>query len=334
MSLSGWVRRILERISDEIRRDLADELATAIELHFGLIVTPSSSFAERGARGWCDGVSIIDAGMILYRRTDSRRENFTLMHELGHHLVAADDDCLSWLADQPDPAQALEQLCDHIAAALLITADDYTEAAAGEGSTAGTLVRLYDNTHASRSACAVTLARRLPCDGFVTLVQEGTQEVFFTARSTDTTRPYPWRGDALPPAHPLRWDPPPERTKAWWPYPSASDRREYFMSTAVSEGWRFAVFAVDNLWNVPGFHLPQVIDDDRGNDQFIRCPCGYRGKTRMWPCSTCGVPECPKCHECECARRARREPTARCQGPCMRTFRVHLLEDGYCEDCR
>src|SRR5262245_36229040 len=59
-----------------------------------------------------------------YRPTASRRENFTLMHELGHHLVESSIECLSWIADQPAPKRVLEQVCDQIAADLLIPAAD------------------------------------------------------------------------------------------------------------------------------------------------------------------------------------------------------------------
>ena len=76
--------------------------------------------ASRGHAGWCDGVSITTAKLVLYRPTGNRRENFTLAHELAHFLVESDDACLSWLADQRDPGRELEHVCDTIASKLLI----------------------------------------------------------------------------------------------------------------------------------------------------------------------------------------------------------------------
>lgn len=332
MTVGGWARRIVEAIDDEVRQDLAGALAVAIELHFGLLVAASDTFAQRGAGGWCDGVSIIDAGMILYRPTDSRRENFTLMHELAHHLIATNEECLSWLADQPEPLRLLEQLCDQVAAELLLTCDDIDAARAGGAPNAGAWLALFNMTEASRSACAVAMARKLPCDGFVVLAEEGSDEVFFAARARDT-RPYAWRGDALPAAHPLRHKDPPERALVWWPYPDGIERREYFMSCVLDQGWVFAVFAENNLWDVPGFHIPQVVEEDRGFDGQIVCPCGYRGKTRWWPCKECGVSSCPRCKECECDRRARREQRGVCTN-CFTSVLEHLLEDGLCSGCR
>ncbi len=46
--------------------------------------------------------------------------NFTLGHELGHHLVDANASNVDWLADQPSPMQQLETICDRVAQALLL----------------------------------------------------------------------------------------------------------------------------------------------------------------------------------------------------------------------
>ena len=330
MTVSAWSRRLLSVLDIDVRDDLADSLATAIELHFGLRVAPAEAFGERGAGGWCDGVSIVDSGVILYRPTASRRENFTLMHELGHHLVDNSIDCLAWIADQPDPPKVLEQLCDQIAADLLIPRDVVDRLVGQHALDAAAVLDLYERTEASRSACAIAIARRLPCDGFVLLIDEGATSIFFAARARDT-RPYGWRGEPLPPAHPLRQDPPPARSLAWWPRPTGGERREYFMSTATAHGWTVAVLAENNLFDVPGFHIPQQVEEDRGYGGQVTCPCGYTGKTRMWPCQRCGKPECPRCGECGCARRDRKRIA--CTN-CFSKVLPHLIVDGLCDNCR
>lgn len=330
MTVAAWSRRVLDELDGDVRDDLAANLATAIELHFGLTVKPAESFGGRGAGGWCDGLSIIDSGMILFRPTASRRQNFTLMHELGHHLIDNNVECLIWLADQPDPPRLLEQLCDQIASDLLISAKDANQVLGQRAPGADAVLELYYRTEASRSACAIAVARKLPCDGFILLIEEGSTSVFFAARARDT-RPYGWRQDTIPAGHPLRQDPPPARALAWWPYPTGSERREYFVSTATAGGWTVAVFAENNLFDVPGFHIPQQVEEDRGNDADISCPCGYRGKTRMWPCQRCGIPECPKCGECDCARRDRK--LVACES-CFSMVQPYLIIDGVCDACR
>ncbi len=330
MTLTTWSRRVLAQFPDDVRNDLASGLAPAITGHFGLVVRPAESFGERGAGGWCDGVSIIDSGVILYRPTPSRRQNFTLMHELAHHLVDSNIECLSWLADQPQSPRLLEQLCDQIASDLLISPGEADRILGSTPPDAGAVLALYEKTEASRSVCANAIVRRLPCDGLVVLVEEGADTVFYAARSGDT-RPYAWKGDALPAAHPLRRATPPAQTLAWWPYPSGSERREYYMSCSTASGWTVAVLAERNLFKVPGFHIPHTVEEDRGYDGEITCPCGYSGKTRWWPCNECGKSQCPKCSECDCDRRTRQ--LVACTN-CFTSVMPHLLEGGLCDQCR
>lgn len=330
MTIAAWSQRVLDQLSGEVRQDLSEDVHAAIELHFGLTVTPAESFDERGAGGWCDGVSIIKSKLILYRTTASRRENFTILHELGHHLVDNDMDCLSWMADQPNPERVLEQVCDHIAADLLVPPGVIDHTLQGSPPDANAVFNLFAATSASRSACVVAIARRLPCDGFVALIEEGSDLVFFAARSGNT-RPYAWRGDPLPDGHPLRRTVLPERTRTWWPYTVGSERRQLFMSTATQSGWTVAVLAENNLFDVPGFHFSQPIEDDRGYNGHITCPCGYSGKTRWWPCKECNVPQCPKCGECDCARRNRQR--VKCDN-CFMAVLPHLIVEGLCDACR
>jgi hypothetical protein len=332
MTALTHARRLVSSIDPVLRAELAADPASAITRGWPLTVTPSTTFASRGSGGWCDGMSILDAGIILYRPTGSRRENFTLLHELAHHLVDKDDQCLSWLADLKDPARTREQVCDQVAAMLLLPSERVEEALAGGRPTAGALLRLYHGTQASRSACAVALTGRLPCDGFVAIIERETQSVFFAARARDT-RPYAWRDDPVPAAHPLRRLDPPTAAVAWWPYPDG-ERRQYFMSTSADNSYTYAVFAELNLWGIAGFHIPQEVREDRGYSGFVDCAsCGYKGSTRSWPCRTCGQPPCPRCEECDCDRQARRVELAPC-GKCWISVRSNLLVNGLCPNCR
>lgn len=97
------------------------------------------------------------------------------------------------------------------------------------------------------------------------------------------------------------------------------------MSTATENGWTVAVFAEDDLFGVTDLHLPQQVEEDRGYDGQVTCPCGYSGPTRWWPCHECGQSQCPKCGECACARRD--SELVPCQS-CFISVRPRLLEDG------
>ncbi len=332
--MTAWqhVERLLEAIPQAVREDLAESPEVAIQLHFAVTIETANSFGTRGDGGWCDGSSITDAGIILYRPTSSRRANFTLLHELAHHLIASDDACLNWLANRPEPLRELEQMCDELAAALLIPRE-LVDAALGNGPlSAATLDRLYGSSQGSRSACAVALAHRLPCDGFIAIIDTRARTVFFSARARET-RPYAWRGDPVPGGHLLRVTPVPERSESWWPYPDG-EHRQFYMSTAMDNDLAFAVFAEHDLWNVAKLHLSGVERPDRGYHGTISCPsCGYSGRTRWWPCKVCGEGTCPKCQECGCDRRARQLRLRRCR-ICTVSVAEHLLVNDVCPGCR
>jgi hypothetical protein len=328
-TLRSWARRILERIPADVRAQLAFDPATAIAAHWPLTVEPATGFHARGAGGWCDGTSITRAGLILYRPTGSRRQYFTLLHELAHHLVEDDDEALGWLADRDDCDRELEQVCDLIAGELLITSDQMDAALAGEPPSAETILRLGAITNGSRSACAIAIGSRLPCDGFVTVHETASDRIFVAARARDT-RPYAWRDDLIPAGHPLRSATPPARTATWWPYPNR-EQRQFFMSAATDGDYTFAVFAENNLWGVPGLHFSDPGRERQHETEILTCPaCGHRGP--MWLCFTCREGRCPKCGECGCDRAAR-EQRVMCTG-CMLMFKPHLIVDGRCKDCR
>src|SRR5262249_14388843 len=156
-----------------------------------------------------------------------------------------------WITDQPGES-LLERVCDEVASRLLIP--DEILNALGSPPTARNIAVMYDSTSASRSACAVRVAQRLPCDGFVAIVDAIDQAVYFAARHEDT-RPYAWQGDSVPDAHHLRYvdDGQERRVESWWTFANGDHVRFYL--NAHREGrWTFAVFAERDLWNVTKFH--------------------------------------------------------------------------------
>jgi hypothetical protein len=328
----GHARRILAGVDPDIRADVANDPRSAIEVHYGFTVQPATSFAERGARGWCDGMSETTSGIILYRSTPGRRENFTLAHELAHHLVGEDDDCPSWLADQPDPPQLLEEVCDDIATQLLIPDERIPRALDGRKPGADTVAAVYGGTVASRTACLIAIANRLPCEGFALLVDpDDPSRVFAGARARDT-RPYAWKGDVIPAAHALHRRDGPAARRSWWA-DRRGDRRDYYVTIADIDGYTCAVFAENDLWGIDKLHTYTPVEPDRGNNAQMTCQsCGYTGTTRWWPHDECGTLTCPKCQACECTRREQREKRAQCQR-CFVMVRTHLLdESGCCND--
>lgn len=332
MTISSHVTRILAGLTTEQLEDCRVDIRYAIELHWGQTAVAATSMTTRGQGGWCDGMSISSAGVILYRPTGNRRENFTLAHELGHLLVEQDDVCLSWLADQQDPLRTREQLCDGIAARVLIPAGVVDKVLAGGPPNAGCLQRLHDATTASWPACVNALAERLPCDGFVAIIDTYDNTIYYASRARDTY-PYAWARDSLPSGHTLAQTPPPNQAVSWWPRYNVNEHRRYYLSAEDAGSFTHAVFAENDLWGVEIFHAPQTDQDDRRYDGSISCrSCGYSGRTALFPCNTCHTDTCQKCGECDCDRRARVK-TFRC-AECTTSVLPHLIVDGRCPACR
>jgi len=334
MNPRDWANHIVAGLSPQARAALAADPTSAVREHFGLRVIASDLLGERGQRGWCDGLSFLEQGDILYAPTPwSDRQNFTILHELGHHLVnmETDEDILVWVADQP-PA-TIEQACDLVAAELLVPATLVDDLLDGGRPTGASVLELHDRTHASREVCAVAIARHLGCEGFVALAQSGI--ITFASRVADT-RPAPWRGDPIPSAHPLSRlaNGQSRAVETYWPRNVGNPRR-YYMNATRHDGWTYAVFTENDLWDTVAFHAPdpQQLRRPTPDGHQVRCSCGYTGISRLCPCNTCRTTPCPKCGQCECDRREARTKRAMC-AHCMRSFPVQQLANGLCDDCR
>jgi hypothetical protein len=331
---SAWSARIVDELDPTVRASIAANPIHAIRDELGFQVVASQHLTDRrGNGGWCDGHSFAKDGVILYRPTSSRRENFTVTHELGHVLIdgETDEDILVWSADLPDGS--LELVCDQIASRLLLPSDLLTSALGGTHPSGPGAVALFRNSQASRRAVAVRLAQLLPCEGFITLVVDGMVE--FAARQGDT-RPYAWEGDAVPAGHPLAGVGNGEVVVAEtvWTAPSGTSRR-FYMSAQGDGEWTFAVFTEHDLYGAVALHLPE---EERTRSSLetrdFRCPsCGYGGTLRTWSCNTCGVRACPRCSKCGCSRKEESLKRAMCTN-CTKFVRGDLLIGGLCDECR
>lgn len=328
-------RAIADQVVKALEPDLVkaignDPLAGAAQL--GLSVEALSSVPSRGLGGWCDGASFVDEGRIMYRPSAGLRENFTICHELGHHLLRLNDDAMDWVHDQVDADGALEELCDKFAAAILVPDKLTREILSSEGFTSAAVVRLFDSTSASRLCCAVAIVDHLPANGFVAIIDPATMEIWGAARKGGTS-PAAFRGQRVPPSHALHRlaeGNPTIRIKSWWPL-GANERWTYYVDATRDGNWDIAVFVEDDLWEIDDLHLTQP--ERVRYDGEISCPCGYSGKTSWFPCKECEGTSCPKCHKCKCDWREQRTMRITCGG-CFLSVRDHLIVDGLCDGCR
>lgn len=335
--LEDCVEQAVSLVPSEVSaRFGVDPRATLIN-DFGLRVTAVDHLADsRRDGGACDGVSFLGDGVVLYAPTpNSRRENFTLAHELGHWLTENAPDAYDWLADQEEPGALLETVCDRIAQRLLLPGSA-AESVIGHGPIrAQHVMDLYHATQASRPACSIALASRLPSLGMIVLVDRATATVSHASVNPHPEHGwpvvYPWRNQRLDASHPLLRLSPGSSTSRLMTWRDSLARQAAFYVDAITDGPRIiAVFSDTDLWEIEKFHPGLDHDFDKRLLLTGHC-CGTAFERRGYPCPTCERPFCPQCGECRCGRDSKRE--VRCT-VCTLSFQKHLVIDGKCVDCR
>jgi hypothetical protein len=340
-TLEDCVAAALSKLDAEVRSRFPTDPLLTMRTDLGLKVHEADHLTERRADGGaCDGLSFLKDGVILYAPTyQSRRENFTLAHELGHWLVTQVPEIFDWLSVQPKPA--LETLCDRIAQRLLL--DDGTIfAVVGAGPIrAQHVLDLYASSQASMPACAIALAARLPGLGAIVLVDRDRDDddpvVRYASIRPDPVRGwpkvYPWPGQKVPAAHPLRFitEAAPVQRRTCWATPWKETADFYMDAIAVSSRRAIGVLADSDLWGAERFHPHSRRDYDERPEQEITC-CGQIRIARGYPCQECGQVHCPSCGKCRCDRQI--DELVRCAGGCFLSYKPNLLVDGLCEECR
>ena len=333
MTVTAHAKRIVAAIADDVTAELATDPIRALQRQ-GYRLTPVPELQEqRGAGGWCDGMSFHQHGAILYVPTGSNRENFTVLHEFAHDLVARDEDAIDWVYEQEKPADVLEQLCNEIASRLLIP-DAALDTVIGSGPPEVTHLRqLAGAVAASQEACAIALARRLPCSGMVLITNRSRREVVRAAVHGDLrVRPRP--GDPVPAVHPLRRLQTGEslRIRSFWSPPWGGEQETLYLDAYAGARRTYAVMVVSDLWQLDELHLSDAeVTLPSRPEGHRRCQCGFTGTVSGYPCPDCNQQFCPHCRECDCRRR--NASLVAC-AECFRSVAARDIVDDRCSDCR
>lgn len=340
-TLEDCVDAALAALTPELRADFAADPVSMLRDQIGLRVQRADHLTNlRGDGGACDGVSFLSDGVILYAPTPySRRENFTLGHELGHWLVDRTPPVFDWLFEQPDPNQELETVCDRIAQRLLLS-QAHIDQVLGDGPVqARHVLDLYEASNASIPVCAIGLAARLPGLGGILIVEPGAPDAAVVGHSSirpDSVRGwpkvYPWPGQDVPAGHPLRQirTGGSIRRRSFWAMPWG-ERAEYYLDAVEVRGRWIAVLADTDLWGAERFHPNNQRDFDQRPEREITC-CGRTTTVRGYPCAVCNEVHCRVCGKCRCDRQ--QDELVMCAGGCFMKLRPNLLVNGLCEECR
>lgn len=337
MTLEECVDQALSLVPHDVGARFAADPIEVLRSDFGLTVKGVQHLTNtREDGGACDGVSFLEDGVVLYAPTpNSRRENFTLAHELGHWLAENAPGIYDWLADQDDPGRLLETVCDRIAQRLLLPDDAATAVIAAGPIRAQHLIDLYDATQASRPVCAIALAKHLPGLGAITLIDRQAGAVAHASVNPDPDRGwptvFPWRNQRLADTHPLLRLAAGSSTsrRLSWSTPWGT-KADFYVDAVADDKRVIAVFSDSDLWDIEQFH-PGLDHDFDTRPRLTGYCCGTSFERRGYPCSNCQKPFCPKCGECRCERDAKRQVTCT---DCGLQYQPHLVVDGLCVDCR
>lgn len=336
---SGTDRRVaglLNRLPPAVRGRFAhDPVGTLTDVFGFRVVAAPQLDQQRDDGGHCDGVSFFDSGVILYAPTKSKRQHFTLAHELGHWLIDQTPGFYDWIGDHPSPMAVIENLCDRVAQQLLLP-DEVIDRVISRGPVRAEHVRaLNRESNASRAASCIALCRRLPGAGAAAFASRETGEIEYSSIQPHPEHGwptvYPWPGQALPHGGPfldLGTGEHVTRLATW--YAPWRTTAEYYVDAEADDYYLYLLFSDTDLWTAPGSFVAKPLEFDSRPRQTIVC-CGAERTARGYPCARCGQIACPQCGDCRCEKRQRRD--VRCR-QCNALVLPHLLDPaGLCEIC-
>jgi hypothetical protein len=237
-----------------------------------------------------------------------RRQHFTLLHELGHHLQRTDLDLGTKVIEHPSGESFEDSACDSFAAGVLIPDAVLEAELARTGLSATAAVGLFNTTNASRAAVSVRLAGKLTNAGVVAVLDpEGT--VTFAAS----------RGGLFPPARTSNQSENPLFTAALEQREQQrsvqrNDSRIHYRNGNTSNllyghaawaGDRIFVVMVEYGASWLSMSPPRESTATFATERWETCDqCGTSFEIKV-TCRTCGRPQCPKRH-CGCPSNSER----------------------------
>lgn len=262
-------------------------------------------------------------------RWSDRRMAFTLLHELGHHLLRGDKSCVSHLASITNAKSrhpAEEAIADAFAAEVLIPTAVADEVLGGGIIRARSVAALFEQRPASRSACAVRASQACKGSGYV-VVSAG-DEIVHAAPFGQQQQFRVRRGTRQPGDSVLVLAAERERYQGLGrlTFPSgATTPFDFHVDAVTVDGFTFAIFSDQSFstaWSPPT--RPPV------EHQAPEVSCTHCGETApSWRrCERCNAFACADCGSCpKCSFKKAKAKTKYCPG-CFQTRPIASFSDG------
>ncbi|THV41166.1 ImmA/IrrE family metallo-endopeptidase [Glycomyces buryatensis] len=245
--------------------------------------------------------------LVVAESLSPRRQRFTLLHELGHHLQQ-NDLTLGEAALEHDDSKTFEDAaCDAFAAAVLLPEPLASAVIEEHGATVETALELYSRTSASRAAICVRLAAAMQRPGVAAVIEESGTVSFAAAHG----RIYPPARGSDQRANPLVKASLTNTSSAavirhgnaLIRYSTGQDSAPLYGQAAWCDGLLLAVmYEFDAPW------LPFSPPRERQShdvDESTECGVCTACFTAADWCGQCREPRCPEGH-CGCTRDAER----------------------------
>lgn len=254
--------------------------------------------------------------LIVTESMSWRRQQFTLLHELGHHIQRTDVTLGTAIVEHREP-EAFEDVCCDAFAARVLLPDALLDAhIVGRGPTVSTAAGLFEASNASRAAICVRLIGRFPSagaavvldpDGIVTFAA-ACGGVFPPARGSNQTANSLVRAAlyAERDGRTITRD----DAQIWYRGGHCSDP---LYGQAAWAGNRLFLLMV--AYGAPwlSFSPPQDRTASPADEDWDECEICQQEFTASLTCSSCGQPSCPSGH-CGC--------TAQKERTCEECFQV------------
>ncbi len=262
---------------------------------------------QQGAGATVQVVDVASTGAqatILYADDVApERARFTILHELGHHLLASSathllDDIDLLAGDRSEPSAVEEAVCHRFAGLVLVPDDVLDDIVGAERLAPSHVMDLRAQTTASWEAIAVRASGRCEYKTAVVIVRDSTTVSFSAASSRLGSAWWP-RGSAVSADGPLSkalsadQRARPEVYRHGLAYPEAM----YFDSLRANEGLAIAV-----LLDKPSDGRFEIPDESEPSWKVREDFCERCNEVRDqgW-CDACAGRFCPSCERCRCS---------------------------------
>ncbi|PRZ34783.1 hypothetical protein CLV47_12315 [Antricoccus suffuscus] len=261
--------------------------------------------------GYYDG----DLGIIYIHPAGNRRDNFTILHELAHHMQQTHPEWGYVLLDLSKDARRKmeENVCNAIAARILLTDLQPADETNVDVSPAAVMADLHERSAASPSAVLQHIATIMEHRSKWILAVSGLDGTVMHSRATYGENYPPARGRAQPGFAALA-----EEARTGLVRRRFTEGVHYDKNLRLQDMYAHA--ALDSTGRCVFIALTPVARFGYGKLEAATYLCGNPGCERdeyaldREPilCDVCGEPKCPSCRQCECPNQRRSDVCGKC----------------------